>query len=293
MIRISLHVGDAAELTNGIEGHQVHVGMRHVHSYNLLAYINRAEHLFKAVGDLFSGFHNRPVGFIVQIPDKFNLLLRDYQSVTRLHGMNIQESQRLLILVNFVAGDFALNNLRKNRVLHTLIVASLKTLMLACRSVNSDTTVMTFNNFAGREYAYKPLVEQIVVDHGDLESRYLVLPEAVRRGGRDPAQSLSAISYDLGQEVLGLIATECVVDAYGKDERRNYTVTSRPIGFVSYWYSLDPKCHTFMRFNKSCHEIPTKRAIDVSKFMIANADGLEPSVAQKVLKAFEPIAKRL
>lgn len=152
---------------------------------------------------------------------------------------------------------------------------------------------MAFNDFVGREYAYRPLVEQIVVDHGDLASRYLVLPEVVRLGGRDPAQRLPAISYELGWEVLGLIATECAVDTYGSGEWRNYEVTPRMVGFVSYWHSSDPKCHTFMRFNESSHTTPTKRAIDAAKFMVASADSLEPTVARKVISVFEPLVRRL
>lgn len=73
----------------------------------------------------FSCSHNRPVLFIWQIPDKLYLFLGDYQRMPRLAGVNIKKRERAFVFINFMAGNFALDNLGKDTVLHAAIVASI------------------------------------------------------------------------------------------------------------------------------------------------------------------------
>ncbi len=65
-------------------------------------------------GDLADGFHQRPVVFSWQVPDVVDRLLGNDDDHAGLDGVDINNRQRLIVLVDFVAGYLTLDNFGEN-----------------------------------------------------------------------------------------------------------------------------------------------------------------------------------
>jgi len=56
-------------------------------------------------------FHNGSVLVIGEIPNEFDLTLRDYKYLAWLDGMYVKKGERFIVFINLVAGDFPFDNL--------------------------------------------------------------------------------------------------------------------------------------------------------------------------------------
>ena len=81
------------------------------------------ENLAQAQSDPLDSRHQRLVVIGLEIPHERDLFLRHHQHLPRLNGVDVEKSISVLVLINFVRGDLAVDNTRKEgRGLHVLII---------------------------------------------------------------------------------------------------------------------------------------------------------------------------
>lgn len=107
------------------------VGVRHLEPLDVNTDANGLQHLLYPPRYSLHCRHYSLVIFVIEIPQQVDLPLRDYQRVARPDRVNVEKRQSSIILVNLEAGDFTLDNFRKNRLRHSLILAKLSDFPLA------------------------------------------------------------------------------------------------------------------------------------------------------------------
>ena len=66
------------------------------------------------LAEFFDGFHQSFVILVGKIVDFVYLFLGDDESVALSFGVDVKKSDGFIILVDFIAGDFAVDDLSKN-----------------------------------------------------------------------------------------------------------------------------------------------------------------------------------
>ena len=103
----------AAVLPSFIKRHEMNVGMRNVGA-NDLPKSASAELFFHMLAELFDGDHEGLVIFIRKIVDFVDFVFRDDQDMTFRFWVDIEKSESFIVFVDFVAGNFTLDDFGKN-----------------------------------------------------------------------------------------------------------------------------------------------------------------------------------
>jgi hypothetical protein len=118
VIRLCQLIGQTPELIDGGKRYQFDMSVRNLNTLDNFTNETRLNHRPKLVGYPPNCFHKRLVVVIFEIPDESDLFLGDYQRMAGLNRVNVQESERLGIFENFVAGNLAVNDFGKYCLLH-------------------------------------------------------------------------------------------------------------------------------------------------------------------------------
>ena len=102
-----------------VEGHEVDVGVGDVGADNLPNNAG-AELFLEMLGEFLDRIHESLVAFIVELVDFVDLVLRDDEGVTLGLGVDVEEGEGFIVLVDFVAGYFTVDDFCEHAWLHDL-----------------------------------------------------------------------------------------------------------------------------------------------------------------------------
>lgn len=102
------------EVGGAVKWHEVDVGVGDVDSDDCNGHFDTRTNLFKTSGHPFGEKVELGVGLVVEVKNIVHLLLGDTEDVASGNGVDVEEGKAMLALVNFVAGDFACNNLAED-----------------------------------------------------------------------------------------------------------------------------------------------------------------------------------
>ena len=66
------------------------------------------------VAKFFDGGHEGLVIFVFEVVDFIDLLFGDDEGVTLRFGVNVEEGESFIVFVDFVTGDFTVDDLRED-----------------------------------------------------------------------------------------------------------------------------------------------------------------------------------
>ncbi len=94
------------------------MNVRHAEALDNYPYSFRPNGIFNGLGQFLGGFKYFRIKRLLNIENLINMFFGEKEAVARIKGLNIQESEKFIVLVNFNGFYFAFRNFTKNAIIH-------------------------------------------------------------------------------------------------------------------------------------------------------------------------------
>ena len=95
-------------------GHKVNVSMRHLKTNNGHSDAFARDGLFDGLGDMLGEHHHLTEFFVIKMEDVIGFMFGDHEGMAFRQRVDIEESKETIVLGNFVARDFTVDDSGKN-----------------------------------------------------------------------------------------------------------------------------------------------------------------------------------